>query len=31
MKELGSIVTTNEGPAEADKAKEINFSKFNEF
>ena len=31
MKELGTIVTTNEGPAEVDKAKEIDYSKFNEF
>ena len=30
MKELGTIVTTNEGPAEVDKAKEIDYSKFNE-
>ncbi len=31
MKELGTIVTSNEGPAEVDKAKEIDYSKFNEF
>ena len=31
MKELGTIVTINEGPAEEDKAKEIDYSKFNEF
>ena len=30
MKELGTIVTINEGPAEVDKAKEIDYSKFNE-
>ena len=30
MKELGTIVTSNEGPAEVDKAKEIDYSKFNE-
>ena len=30
VKELGGIVTINEGPAEVDKAKEIDFSKFNE-
>ena len=31
IKELGAIITINEGPAEVDKAKEIGFSKFNEF
>ena len=31
IKELGAIITINEGPAEVDKAKEIDFSKFNEF
>ena len=31
MKELGTIVTSHEGPAEVDKAKEIDYSKFNEF
>ena len=30
MKELGTIVTSNEGPAKVDKAKEIDYSKFNE-
>ena len=30
-KELGAIITINEGPAEVDKAKEIDYSKFNEF
>ena len=31
IKELGAVITINEGPAEVDKAKEIDFSKFNEF
>ena len=31
IKELGAIITINEGPAEVDKAKDIDFSKFNEF
>ena len=31
IKELVAIITINEGPAKVDKAKEIDFSKFNEF
>ena len=30
IKELGANITINEGPAEVDKAKEIDYSKFNE-
>ena len=30
-KELGALITIYEGPAEVDKAKEIDFSDFNEF
>ena len=31
VKEMGGIITISEGDAEVDKAKEIDFSKFNEF
>ena len=31
IKELGAIITINEGTTEVDRAKEIDFSKFNEF
>ena len=31
VKEMGGIITISEGNAEVDKAKEIDFSKFNEF
>jgi len=31
VKEMGGIITISEGDAKVDKAKEIDFSKFNEF
>ena len=31
VKEMGGIITISEGPSEVDIAKEIDFSKFNQF
>ena len=31
VKEMGGIISISEGDAEVDKAKDIDFSKFNEF